>query len=441
MHKVYLLLRNNQQTGPYSFEELLALHLKPFDLVWVEGKSYGWRYPTEVESLKHHFISNDDHSNKEDAKPAAEPKSTSTKSEPSAKNIFVSMPSNSNRVIPAGNTIDAIEQKAEELRKRAEAYIPKQEPVKTNLNRHLDEVEEDYTKWMFQKKTNKMLLPGKRFAAVATVCIGLLVGGWWAYTKFFNTDTSSPTIALTSPTGSNIEKKSNEEEILNLDSTGSKMQPSIPAETIQKENRKKEVTAFPIEKKQVSDAEPVDKNEIQKETNEKIIEEPVLEDQKETATNEAATEKKKTIKEKINDLFKKKTTGEGTEAEPKSTENSTNERKATRRENETETNDALTDISKEVEIKTNKLADSWMLGVKNLKLTLFNRSTLTVNSAKVEVQYFSDNNELLETKTFSFSNIPPKKSQTLAVPDQRLADHIEYKVLSAMGMEKAFANR
>ena len=82
-----------------------------------------------------------------------------------------------------------------------------------------------------------------------------------------------------------------------------------------------------------------------------------------------------------------------------------------------------------------------MLGVKNLKLTLFNRSTLTVNSAKVEVQYFSDNNELLETKTFSFSNILPKKSQTLAVPDQRLADHIEYKVLSAMGMEKAFANR
>ena len=52
MQKVYLLLRNNRQTGPHSLEELLQLQLQPFDLIWVEGKSYGWAYPTEVESLK-----------------------------------------------------------------------------------------------------------------------------------------------------------------------------------------------------------------------------------------------------------------------------------------------------------------------------------------------------------------------------------------------------
>ena len=39
MHKVYLLLRNNRQTGPYSLDELLKLNLKPFDLVWVDGRS------------------------------------------------------------------------------------------------------------------------------------------------------------------------------------------------------------------------------------------------------------------------------------------------------------------------------------------------------------------------------------------------------------------
>jgi hypothetical protein len=52
MEKVYLLLRNNQQTGPHSLEELLHLELKPKDLVWVEGKSYGWSYPTEIDTLK-----------------------------------------------------------------------------------------------------------------------------------------------------------------------------------------------------------------------------------------------------------------------------------------------------------------------------------------------------------------------------------------------------
>ena len=52
MQKVYLLLRDNQKTGPYSLQELLDLQLKPFDLVWVDGRSTGWRYPAEIDSLK-----------------------------------------------------------------------------------------------------------------------------------------------------------------------------------------------------------------------------------------------------------------------------------------------------------------------------------------------------------------------------------------------------
>ncbi|MGZ3854421.1 MAG: hypothetical protein ACXVBX_16625, partial [Flavisolibacter sp.] len=52
MQKVYLLLRNNKQTGPYSLEELLQLNLKPFDLVWVDGRSAAWQYPFEIPSLK-----------------------------------------------------------------------------------------------------------------------------------------------------------------------------------------------------------------------------------------------------------------------------------------------------------------------------------------------------------------------------------------------------
>jgi len=51
MHRIYSLLRSNKQSGPYSLEELLHLNLKPFDLIWVEGKS-GWSYPSEIESLK-----------------------------------------------------------------------------------------------------------------------------------------------------------------------------------------------------------------------------------------------------------------------------------------------------------------------------------------------------------------------------------------------------
>lgn len=48
----YLLLRDNKQTGPFTAQELAAKGLKPYDLVWLEGKSAAWRYPGEIEELK-----------------------------------------------------------------------------------------------------------------------------------------------------------------------------------------------------------------------------------------------------------------------------------------------------------------------------------------------------------------------------------------------------
>jgi hypothetical protein len=48
----YLLLRSNKRSGPYSLEDLVSFGLKPYDLVWIEGKSAAWRYPSEVEELK-----------------------------------------------------------------------------------------------------------------------------------------------------------------------------------------------------------------------------------------------------------------------------------------------------------------------------------------------------------------------------------------------------
>src|SRR5580658_7131141 len=48
---MYLLLRDNKQSGPYSFDELKTKGLKAYDLVWVEGRSAAWRYPSEIDEL------------------------------------------------------------------------------------------------------------------------------------------------------------------------------------------------------------------------------------------------------------------------------------------------------------------------------------------------------------------------------------------------------
>jgi len=51
MERVYLLLRNNQQTGPFTIDELLQQQLQPSDMIWVEGKSAAWTYLSELELI------------------------------------------------------------------------------------------------------------------------------------------------------------------------------------------------------------------------------------------------------------------------------------------------------------------------------------------------------------------------------------------------------
>ncbi|MEP7258297.1 MAG: hypothetical protein ABI687_07915 [Flavitalea sp.] len=48
----YLLLRDNKESGPYTADEIISKGIKPYDLVWMEGRSAAWRYPSEIEELK-----------------------------------------------------------------------------------------------------------------------------------------------------------------------------------------------------------------------------------------------------------------------------------------------------------------------------------------------------------------------------------------------------
>ncbi|HRO47302.1 hypothetical protein [Agriterribacter sp.] len=49
--KEYLLLRNNTESGPYSLDELRVMGLKAYDLIWVEKRSFSWKYPSEISEL------------------------------------------------------------------------------------------------------------------------------------------------------------------------------------------------------------------------------------------------------------------------------------------------------------------------------------------------------------------------------------------------------
>ncbi len=48
----YILLRNNRESGPYSFRELKTIGINSNDLIWIDGESTSWTYPTDFEELK-----------------------------------------------------------------------------------------------------------------------------------------------------------------------------------------------------------------------------------------------------------------------------------------------------------------------------------------------------------------------------------------------------
>ncbi len=52
MGKVYMLLRNNVEAGPFGLEDLLKQNLRTSDLIWVEGESTLWQEPSKLEELK-----------------------------------------------------------------------------------------------------------------------------------------------------------------------------------------------------------------------------------------------------------------------------------------------------------------------------------------------------------------------------------------------------
>ena len=49
---LYRLLRNNKESGPFTTLQLKEMGLKPYDLLWTEGRGAAWQYASEITELK-----------------------------------------------------------------------------------------------------------------------------------------------------------------------------------------------------------------------------------------------------------------------------------------------------------------------------------------------------------------------------------------------------
>lgn len=416
MQKIYVLLRNDRQTGPYSLEEIIQFDLKPYDLIWIEGKSAGWYYPQEIAAL-HPYLN----FLPQKQKPAA-PQTTA------ARNVFVNMPADAKTVesqaahLPETPTYPPQEMFAQpspgskNLEEQVQAFFST--PVKETSPAATT------TAPAKQKKSSPISVGG----GIAAV---LVVGGVFAASWIMNRHTNEEDVVADLPATAPVSEVSTTAAAKN-DNTA-----SLPSQAVHKQKssttaRQAKTTANKqatrAGNKNSAMSKPADEATDYGTAAPAEEKAPVIKEEttKAPSGTTAPQEKKKTLREKFLDLFKKKPEAQK-EEEPKPDAN--NERTATHRE-------ADANLAQLVHVRFD-VPNDWMMGIKGAKATLVNRSNQTISKATVEVLYYDDDDQLLQKKVVSFGKIDSKESQTISIPDHATATKVDYNIVSVLGKPAA----
>lgn len=214
--KTYLLLRNNKESGPYTTEELISKGLKAYDLVWIEGRSTAWRYPSEVEELKEYapsveeqpfdrFYKKNTPAQKTETVIAEQPPAKKEKPRYRIAAAWKKIETAPDSVIPSKEPVSTFktdtpattpswkevysEWKSEApVDKTSELPSPvvKKETVEleTKYSRSLDEIKERYVESVLKPKTKKginLSVNTKQFGEAALVVLVLAFGLWMVF--------------------------------------------------------------------------------------------------------------------------------------------------------------------------------------------------------------------------------------------------------------------
>jgi len=497
MQKVYLLLRSNKQTGPYSLEEILQLNLKPFDLVWVDGRSAAWQYPSEIAALKPYvsetpqaeapFKPVETAAMEENVSPASridvvsEPQNPKPQKTEIPKRVFVSVPksvisSDEHKTASSQTSFDEhkeymppVEEPAyetkEEIESTTRSYshsyeqpkIANEGAIRTNYSRPVQEVEEDYTNWVYKQKTKKKSSVHPKDVVLAVLVLAIIGGGYYVMSRPSVVNSVLPTNKTAAQSRPQPEGKVSEQtkpnEILSQEQKADTHSNSEinTIQTNQSKNIKTKNRAI-VSPGQTNSSVPESQNSIPIEkthTNIQNDNEPTVKQstERQQPKQTLPTDKKKKLGEVLKGIFSKKEKKEESQNDAPVVEDPkpANNRQATKRD-ETDAPDnhsSAADISsatlmEQVDLSSNA-PENWMMGVKNLKITLKNRSNVTIQAASVAVSYYNENNELLEKKLIYFSNVAPKSKATVGAPDHKFADHVDFKLTTITPKEDRYA--
>ncbi len=463
----YLLLRDNKEQGPMRLEDLLEIGLKPYDLVWLPGKSAAWRYPSEIEELKPYAPVVEEQpfdrfykkENTEDAAPVVQQKQNTTINDTFTKSkmVAVTMPAVQKKVVAKTETVKpSTQQTSTPSYEKYEAYMPaveKPAPVKqkddfTNFKKEKEaaaiaEFSEKYEQTYINRRKkfgNRAVLI--KYGSVAAVIVVLLGVGIVLGVNVNKTVTpeevvipiNSENIAL-----ADIPEQETTDEVI----TDQIPEPVIetttdenvsPADVPQKAPLalKEKIPAVPpVVVKKVDQSPDLSKPVTDKKTlnlsrenkAKAVFDKPLAvtaTDTKDAYAYETyTTDNSGERRGKVRDNESVKTV----------TSNNKSSKSADKNNNPFYVAPTETQVkSNEVKIVANDYKVVPFGGIRNLQLTVQNRSDETLEQVIVDVEYIKADKKVFKTKTVEFKNVGPKSSAIIKVDDTNRGVDVAYHI-------------
>lgn len=459
----YLLLRNNKETGPFSLDELLNMGLKPYDLVWIPGKSAAWRYPSEIDELKAYAPEVEEQpfdrffkkpgTEKADPEPVPQtgipashqayaPKVAVAEQQKyvAKKSVFVTLPG---QLAEKKNTPTP---KPAPVPKPAPTPIPDytatdinetisitENPVaKIKYSQPLDEIKEMYVKTLRERKDriarkSFMKVSLKRAAIVGgLIGIGVLVGFILqskpaANANLAQTPPSTVNTALTGNTSPAGAESANPSE---TDPSTTAMPPATGSSQQEQEPRQKQPASLPAPSMEENIEEPSVKKEtiVPSSKNAKaIMPAPELKEEPPAEQNYIAAEK--------NPVTGERTRAVRSSAQKENTKEKTLAGNPERSSSPSSPERALSGLGNQVSVSSNDYKRVALGGIRNLELTVTNRSKYSLDQVTVELQYIKPNDQPVKTEMIQFKSISANESATVRVPDTNRGVRVEFKIV------------
>ena len=393
----YILMRNNKQSVPLTLAELLQIGFKPYDLIWIEGKSAMWRYPSEIAELKDFAEAVEEQPyDRFCSKKKTDEKSTAPQNSSFKKQVFVSLPDKSNNEFITTST------QAHKTATPAEIFHEPAPAAEIKFSQPLDDIKEFYVNNLKEKKRKTahqliILQSIKRIASyMGLIAIGILSG----YFFFFSKSNKNPSIA--------------DNKLIPIESV-------IPALNQPKENIESHEISNELNSVNEDSKQSFLPDEELTKTEKNIIKEK-------QAANQSSTNLQIKGKEhpQIN-IINTEQVAPGVEIN-----NKTGERNKTIRNENDETIQSpinpVNELSKLVIVKSNDYQRGAFGGIRNLELTLTNQSKYFLDKVVVELQYVKPSEQPLRSENITFRSIPPDGVLTIAVPPSNRGIKVAFKI-------------